>query len=59
MKVLTFLVAVIFAGCVTRESPPMGFVMHCDVCEQVTGWKTQGDYFYCTVSGTTWDPRED
>jgi len=56
---LLVLAAAIFAGCVNLPAPPPGFVMYCDICERVTGWGIADDYFYCTASGTVWNPAEE
>ena len=56
---LFLLVAVIVAGCVNLPVPPPGFSMFCDACGQVTGWGIAEEYFYCTESGTAWNPQED
>ena len=51
---LVLLVLSLLPGCINLEAPPLGFVMHCEVCEQVTAWVDAYPYFECSVSGTRW-----
>ena len=56
---VVLLVLALLPGCVKLEAPPLGFVMFCDACGQVTGWGIAEEYLYCQESGTVWKPQED
>jgi len=57
---LVLAVMVVVAACVSsdRPVPPPAFISWCDACETYTKWGFGEDYFYCSASGTVWNPAE-
>ena len=54
VMVFVFLVVLFLSFCAHHPEPPLTVRMYCDICERVTNWLVDGDYFVCTVSSTKW-----
>ena len=59
--VLILLAALVFIACKSPERVPHqpGFVTWCYECERYTTWEVAEDYFFCSNSGTIWDPASE